>query len=103
MVAHPQILLNTQHRSGPEMRTQRKNGTIALGTPIGHEEFIEQWTQYRIDREEIMPRHLPEFEDPQISWVLLSQSAVQPTRSVFCRQTIRTTTYDTHDRRIWET
>lgn len=52
------------------------NGIVILGTPLGTTAFAEAHSQKRMVTENCMLEELPLMQNPQVAWVLLSQSAV---------------------------
>ena len=53
-----------------------ENGVVILGTPLGREAFVKAHAAKRLEIEQRLLKELPEICDPQVAWVLLSQSAV---------------------------
>ena len=50
----------------PEQR-----GIVVLGTPIGHQDFVQAWAARRLEEEERLLSQLPKLPDLQCSWLLL--------------------------------
>ncbi|OLP83702.1 hypothetical protein AK812_SmicGene35526 [Symbiodinium microadriaticum] len=50
----------------PEQR-----GIVVLGTPIGHQDFVQAWAARRLKEEERLLSQLPKLPDLQCSWLLL--------------------------------
>ena len=49
----------------PEQR-----GIVVLGTPIGHQDFVQAWAARRLEEEEQLLSQLPKLPDLQCSWLL---------------------------------
>ena len=60
-------------------------GLVALGAPIGSEEFIQQFCRQRLSTHQEFLREIPELPDAQCAWVLLLYCA-----SSRCVHTLRT-------------
>ena len=56
--------------------SEEENGLIILGTPLGQPGFVKAHAAKRLEVEDRLLRELSEMQDPQVAWVLLSQSAV---------------------------
>ena len=46
-------------------------GIVVLGTPIGHQDFVQAWAARRLEEEERLLSQLPKLPDLQCSWLLL--------------------------------
>ena len=45
-------------------------GVVVLGTPTGHQDFVQFWAARRLEEEERLLSQLPKLPDLQCSWLL---------------------------------
>ena len=81
------------------------NGIKILGTPLGSPEFVKKHGRARMDEERSLLDHLPQLQDLQSAWLLLSMSAV-PRANHLLRVVppSQSAEYATaHDDAVWQT